>query len=126
MSAIIDVVLDAQNEVTPVFEIAYPPEGQGRGMFGFCHIAIQGTRVTGNTAVDLEIQESIVGADGSVSWVEERTGDVSVTASHTAGQGDIQYINPIIPGVRYRVRYGTNATDEIRVRVAAPYGRVVT
>ena len=108
MPAIIDQVLDAQNETTPAFTMIESAPNLGAATFG--RMLVQGSRQSGSTQVALVIQQKV----GNARWMQAATFNVSATANSVAGNNGVI----VVPGVQYRVLYNTAATDQIRVSVA--------
>ena len=126
--AYIDVVLAAEDEVTPWFRAEHIG---GQGHFGgTLHIAIQGARTTASSdQIDIALESCMVNEDGTL--FQMHNGTELVDAWHRI---DSDYID-LTPsrdthlrlshsqayGAAFRLRYNSNSTSPVRVVVVTPF-----
>ena len=119
----INVVLNAEDEVTPTFT------SRDCGLRGSGRLTIQGARTTNtNAAVNIALDAVILDDKGNIlqrhngSALEDAWHEViSSTLAFTSTEHDeIAFTFNIVPGLLYRFRYNTNATNPIRVVAYTP------
>lgn len=109
----VDVVLDAENEVTPEFgfkQLApgiHIPHAEGY---------VHAIRNSGSTQITLAVEYAVPGSDGTKTWHQDDTFNVPAAAGSTA----MHHLDDLVPGMVARVRYDSAETDEIRVIVSRP------
>ena len=126
--AYINVVLDAEGEVTPGFT---SEEIGGQGHFGTTlHLAIQGSRTTsGSNSVTVSLDICMVNEDGTLHQMHNGTELVdawhpaisSFIVLNNTRHTHLRVLHSQVFGLMYRLRYSSNGTTPIRLVVATPF-----
>ena len=125
--AYIDVVLDANDEVTPTFQAE---DIGGRHSLGErLHFTAQASRTTSaSTSIDIALDCCMVKQDGTLFQMHNGSGFVDAWYQLDDNYLDLASsrdtyirVRDYAYGTAYRLRYNTNSTTPIRVLVETPY-----
>lgn len=107
---LIDVILDANNETTPEFSAS----DIGPHFAATVGTYIQGVRESGTSTITIAFEGCVPEEDGTKNW----HGISTFTVPGAVGGSEMHRRTDIVRGCRYRCRYASNSTNDIRILVA--------
>ena len=116
MAVLLEAVLDAQNETTPVVEYCGPKSANAFASPGGCNLQVWAERGGGSGTITVRAQENMPDLAGNNARDWENNGNNRTVPANNAVSFGIQRC---VEGMRYRVQYTSATTVPVTVRLAA-------
>ena len=114
MAVLLEAVLDAQNETTPVVEYCGPKSANAFASPGLADLKGWAERGAGAGTVTVRLQETMPDRDGNPGTWLNADNNRTVPANSAVGFGEARCVE----GMIYRVQYTSATTVPVTVRLA--------